>query len=81
MLNSLDTKSQMKHKVLYEILYVSRDFFKKVQQKHKVLYEIKCKYCKLNHTGKIRKEQTRGADEPRSVWYYCYKCKETVRLQ
>ena len=41
----------------------------------KYLSDVQCKICKLYHTSKALL-QTRSADEPMTVFYYCYKCKK-----
>lgn len=35
---------------------------------------VRCKKCKLFHTS-FTQLQTRGADEPMTIFYYCHKCK------
>lgn len=35
---------------------------------------VQCKQCKLFHTS-YNQLQTRGADEPMTIFWYCYKCK------
>lgn len=40
----------------------------------KILSSVKCKVCKLYHTS-YTQAQTRSADEPMTIFYYCHKCK------
>lgn len=35
---------------------------------------VKCPQCHLNHTS-FTEKQTRSADEPMTIFWYCYKCK------